>query len=589
MKNSTLFIIAFFSLFALRAQITLTYDNLPAAGDTFILYVDTTTVVDVGTTGGPNVWDFSALSIDSITAKAFGETANLPFANEFPTSNVYEGDSLTAYIMYNRDVPGFNAVGYRGDFGSGPVCVSFTDPELIIGTPCTQGTVNNDHAEFELYFTSFDTMGFTFDVYYVVSAEKTISCDAWGSVTLPGQSFPDVIRIKSVKQSTELIESRMVQFPYTVFTDTVKSETTVQYMFISDEIRYPVAVLDFNATEDTLKKTEFIYSPVNIVSVNNGNWSDPATWDCNCMPLPADHIIINHDVVLDLDYFVGNYLLINQDASLVGNISPRSFAVVEGAFENHGILEVDYLFTEVATISNYDSIRVHTSFYVGADLNNFGVVSEADSLYNSGSLYNEGEIHALNFTNAEILYNEGEMEFMDFTNAGDMTNAGDIYFNDFTNMGTFVNDLTLTGTNDFLNLGIFFLNQNSTMTVSHDFANAEMFFAEGTVDIANNWLNEDTISGNFGQFNVANSTGNTGALLGYFDVCDQTPPPGYPWIDLNTGHIDPTITFCGLVDVEESVPSGNAASLFPNPFSDRAIITTECLPGSVYLLTVYDL
>jgi len=56
-----------------------------------------------------------------------------------------------------------------------------------------------------------------------------------------------------------------------------------------------------------------------ITSVQNGNASNPFTWDCLCFPSTSSDIIINHDLNMDVDWAVlsGGSITVNASGSLI--------------------------------------------------------------------------------------------------------------------------------------------------------------------------------------------------------------------------------------------------------------------------------
>ena len=61
------------------------------------------------------------------------------------------------------------------------------------------------------------------------------------------------------------------------------------------------------------------FGQITITSVQNGNASNPLTWDCTCFPTTDDDIIINHAVAMDVDWAItaAGSITVNNGASLM--------------------------------------------------------------------------------------------------------------------------------------------------------------------------------------------------------------------------------------------------------------------------------
>ena len=44
-------------------------------------------------------------------------------------------------------------------------------------------------------------------------------------------------------------------------------------------------------------------------TVQNGNWTTPATWNCNCVPSPNDDAIISKVITVNSEVSIHNYSL----------------------------------------------------------------------------------------------------------------------------------------------------------------------------------------------------------------------------------------------------------------------------------------
>ncbi len=315
-------------------------------------------------------------------------------------------------------------------------------------------------------------------------------------------------------------------------------------------------------------------------SVADGNWMNPLTWDCMCIPTPGYNIFINHNVTLDTGFpYTSGGIMINTGASLIDDGNGRDIWMNGGLLENNGTIEVRYLYTQSGAFNNHGTITAH-AFLNSVDVFvNTGYVEDVDSLYNNGVIMNEGEfLNIDSITNAGTFTNNGMCEYNLFTNTGQYTNTGDLLINDITNTGTFTNSDTIWTNNSFWNTGVFDNQASGKFTIFNDFLNNDIsahdavFNNNGRVVINDSWYNMDTIKGQTGGFIVADTTYNSGFLKQTFDLCDLTSLPIYPPIDINIGVIGIDVTFCVNTNVNESAKQ--ECVVYPNPANGYLNIET---------------
>jgi len=281
-----------------------------------------------------------------------------------------------------------------------------------------------------------------------------------------------------------------------------------------------------------------LLSNAQITSVANGNWTSPATWG-GMPPTPGSDVIINHTVILDIDYaFSSGSITVNGAGALNGNNSMRALALLtggNGALTIHGSLNI-----------------ARMALFAGSVSNN-GII-QSDSLFNALTLNNN--------TGATI----NASQFMNNTGA-QFTNNGTVTTTNFLNIETAVNNNSMT-TNDFMNCKFFTNASTGTINIGHNFNNSDslaspsVFTNDGIINVGNDWLNTQGVNGS-GRFCIAHNSMNTGLMTGNFDFCDQTGGN----IDANTGTIGPNITYCLYpcnVSIEKSLIK-TEINVFPNP------------------------
>lgn len=356
-----------------------------------------------------------------------------------------------------------------------------------------------------------------------------------------------------------------------------------------------------------------------ITSVANGNFYFPTTWSCTCVPTSGtDDLIINHTVTLnnDLQLLSGGSITINSSGSLLQDIPSRDFLLNGGDFTNSGNFSIDRMLAQAGTFTNSGTASIRTfSNYLTFD--NSGTINNSDSLYNDATLLNTGTIDVGTFYNNNTLNNYGSFPAVDsLTNAGTMTNyAGAVIDADsMTNTGAFVNSgwlntgaLYNTGNYTNNNYHSFFwltnggvLNNVDSMiggasmwnieditnhttgviTLGGNFYNGDTvnfdasFVNDGAVEVAMSWFNVDDVLGNApGYFIIQDSTANIGTMSGSYDFCDLTQTAIVaPFIDFNSGTVDPNITWCISVSVDQQQQEFN---IYPNPANDYINISSN--------------
>lgn len=308
-----------------------------------------------------------------------------------------------------------------------------------------------------------------------------------------------------------------------------------------------------------------------VTSQANGNATSPFTWDCTCIPVDGDTIMINHAVVLDVDYaFTMGGIQVNAGGSITGNANTRIFGVSGGYFLNNGTVNMAYVFHNGGTFTNNASITVTRNAGIDQPVTmvNNGTMNVNDTLLVSptATFQNAGTVNCPEILNAGMYVNTGSTTadnlwtsgtFMH--NSGMLSLAMSIY-----NSG----NVTLNGassvTQDIFNAENFTVNfylSARTLYNGDSISGAATFTNNAMISLSQDLWNSETITGN-GDFCVADSTINSGSVTGTLDICDLT---GGNW-DMNFGTVAGTVTYCSsscTIGVDE-VPTPSV-TLVPNP------------------------
>ncbi|MEI6766840.1 MAG: T9SS type A sorting domain-containing protein [Bacteroidota bacterium] len=336
-------------------------------------------------------------------------------------------------------------------------------------------------------------------------------------------------------------------------------------------------------------------------SVANGLFNTATTWDCNCVPVDGDNIVVNTNVSLNLDWgYSSGTLTINPGASLIkDNSGVRSVWIsMTGGLINNGTFIVDNLLAHGAPIVNNDSMQIQGWFANYFGFTNNGVVNPVDSISNMGIINNaaDGKIVGTHFLNNGIEMNQGKHIATYLLNVDTLNNTGHITASNFQNDGLVNSDGEIDVTINFYSNHHFHNNAAGNLHVTSNFLNADSimhtctFYNAGAVEVGSNWMNYDTIQGpSTGHFCVHGNTWNKGKMLGAFDFCDLSNL-GSGVVDLNTGTIAPTVTKC-VFNCYSGIAMNSevAVSVYPNPFTNNLIIDLGALTSGNVTIVLSDL
>ncbi len=176
---------------------------------------------------------------------------------------------------------------------------------------------------------------------------------------------------------------------------------------------YVVASYNGGCQSDTAAFPIYVYDIIN--SQNSGNWHDPNTWDCHCIPQYNDNVRIKngHNVLVDLYYdgkvytyenFV-NRLFVERNATLTIDVDNYVDLYVNGDLYNDGTINYNSVFlllnsnlditgqgtinTNLLYVGGTRDITAGSSLIVNGDVD----IDEND-LLNYGSLFINGDLKA---------------------------------------------------------------------------------------------------------------------------------------------------------------------------------------------------
>lgn len=274
-----------------------------------------------------------------------------------------------------------------------------------------------------------------------------------------------------------------------------------------------------------------------ITSVQDGDFFNPLTWDCTCIPMNGMTVNIDHAVVLNLDvaYNTGS-INVSTNGSLIEDATDRAFWVDGTAtFSNAGT------FTSHLLLASPD-----------AEILNSGNMPNIDSVWIQGLMSNTGTMEAFDVLNDETA---------EFENEG-MMNI----------------------TNDFNNQGYYYIASNASLEVGNDFSNCNLqtedayFENDGVFCITNDFSNcgGDTLDGE-GNYYIGGSSSNLGVFTGDFTFHTPSGTLGLP------GTIDPSVTVTtGTCTLQLYENEQLEIVSYPNPVVDQ--LTVNIPSGNYYVM-----
>jgi hypothetical protein len=283
-----------------------------------------------------------------------------------------------------------------------------------------------------------------------------------------------------------------------------------------------------------------------IWSAQDGNYSDPATWSCNCVPSSTDSVkIYDHTVYMDTDIHVNggifqvgcciptNWLIDqNNEYDIIvnggtfinnGNVVCQKIELDSGVFFNSGNMTLDSLITKDSTWNSAGIINTHYLSHSHSDSGDDLFWNSNSELYIHGDFFNSG-----NFTNDGIIKVDNNFENCNYP----------------SNKAVFENNYEVCVQGDFLNCGP----GNSTMQGDSLTGNGGKFFLNG------NSTNDGTITGDL----IIYSSGGINIQNGFIDNTDI----------LYYGAV--ASCFIGIAENPNS-----QIKVYPNPFTNSFSIETD--------------
>jgi hypothetical protein len=327
-----------------------------------------------------------------------------------------------------------------------------------------------------------------------------------------------------------------------------------------------------------------LFAQQTITSVQNGNASNPFTWDCLCFPTADDDVIVNHDVIMDVNWLVnaGGSITVNSGASFVQSGS-RSilFDQVNSQLivQANGWFEMDNVsVANQASLSNAGTMIIRNAFYLGANSigTNNSIVAEIDSVLIDGSLTNSGTWGSGNFLVQGQLFNSGTMDLDSLGVTGSLNSSGgNFWLTAFGSSGTSVfNQTYIITTGNFYNSENLTIGTGSQLDCHGSFYSGDTLGGaatatiDGIVGVDLDFGISDDLNG-AGTICIGGVSTNVGAITGTLNICDN----GASGLDFNLGTIGSSVTFCSPACYASTEELSVDLEIYPNPTDGLLNIT----------------
>lgn len=324
-------------------------------------------------------------------------------------------------------------------------------------------------------------------------------------------------------------------------------------------------------------------------SIANGNWTNPLTWNCTCVPINGYSVTINNNVTLNTSMvFNTGGITINNTGSLIQDASlNRDIWINGGYFNNNGKAYFRYFLVSAGSASNPGSFTV-SAFTNSVSFSNSGSI-QMDSMYVAGSFTNTstGQINGDSLTNANIFRNFGKINVTWALNNNLFYNINYQAGYAFTNAGMYNNYDSLILSGSIWNKDRFYNNTNAKVRIMKNFHNynplgTATFFNHSNVTVLDSWYNTDTVTGSsFGYFEIQDTSANSGFMKDSFRFCDLTPATSS--VDLNSGSIASSINFSCAVGIRENKLF--EVIIYPNPSSGTLHVKNQNSANLKFSLT----
>ncbi len=247
MKKITLIAFGLLTFTTIKAQITITHNDMPNAGDSVLVSITNTIgSIDQTLTGANYTWDYSTLTYNSQQQVKFDSPFSFPsvFALLFSVLNTSygrENRNLTsipggtvtaAYDFLKESNTALKQVGSGLTINGAPIPFYYTPNDYIYRFPMNY--MNTDSCNYQ-YSLTIPTIGD-----YGETGHRVNLVDGWGTLITPLSTY-QTLRVKSVITSTDTLYNSTFMFGLTI-----PRPNRVEYKWLATAKQIPVLEIDAN-------------------------------------------------------------------------------------------------------------------------------------------------------------------------------------------------------------------------------------------------------------------------------------------------------------------------------------------------------
>ena len=264
------------------AQITITENDFPSAGDTIRVGTDNIHNFNGNLTGADYTWNYSNLQasnqrVDTFvsvfsTLASYNVIFNPLVANlATPNNNAPSFPALTitdSYDFYKLGSSYYRKAGFGAKINGVPTPVKYDNPELILNLPAVYGNSDSSESYYGIPVPGIGYFGQTIKRKYIV--------DGWGTLIIPYGTF-SVIRVKSTIQIEDTIYSEALGFGYST-----NRPVSYEYSWIGNSMDIPLLSITGSGNNSSATFRDSILYNNSVVTELN---------DCKIFPNPAVDIL----------------------------------------------------------------------------------------------------------------------------------------------------------------------------------------------------------------------------------------------------------------------------------------------------------